>query len=147
MRKVAIAFPLTLLFSTAALAQDAAPTTSLLCEGVAVVDNENDLFSLRNGKDEFADTVSFVLEESGEGRAKVPRRIQPSVKEHKDGWFPLIKVTKTDDEITGQIRMNSMYKPKFRLSRLSGSFTLSGNLGDFSGRCAPYDPATVKRMF
>ena len=78
------------LWACPALAQDGPPPVAteeirLLCEGVAAVDNDSDLFSLRTGKDEFTEAVTFILDANGEGRVKVPKRIQPAHRLDKDG--------------------------------------------------------------
>jgi hypothetical protein len=56
-------------------------------------------------------------------------------------------VATSDNEITGMVRIHAMNKLKFRLDRLSGVVTIDGPLANFSGRCEPYDPATVVRKF
>lgn len=94
------------------------------------------------------DTVSFTIEPDSTGTARLPDRLQSPYKEaNQDGSFTLTKVTQSENEISGQIRLHANYKPKFRLDRLSGVVTINGVLGAFSGTCERYDPATVQRKF
>lgn len=135
----------------------AAAAISLICPGTAEKDGSSTTTAIVGGsvgiatsgtRVDFDDSVSFRLNEDGTGSARLPKRIQPMYKQGgKDGWFPLVNVKKTDDEITGQVRFHSMYKPRFRLDRITGQIVLTGDLGDFSGQCQAFDPATVQRKF
>jgi hypothetical protein len=94
------------------------------------------------------DSVSFQLNPDNTGTARLPRRLQSSYREaNPDGSFRLIEVMRGQGEITGKVRIHANYKPRFRLDRITGVVTLNGVLGDFSGRCEAYDPATVQRKF
>lgn len=129
-------------------------TIDLICVGTASKDQEvGTIGSLLSGESnvqrvDSADSVRFHLTPSDTGTALLPKRLQSAYKEaNDDGSFPLLKVARTRDEITGQIRLHAMYKPKFRLDRISGIVTITGTIADFSGKCEPYDPATVQRKF
>lgn len=94
-----------------------------------------------------ANSISFTIEGAA-GSARLPDSMLSGYREPSaDGSFGLIKVKAGENEITGQIRINANNKPKFRLDRLTGIVTMDGVLGDFSGKCEPYDPATVQRKF
>lgn len=93
------------------------------------------------------DSITFHIDPANTGEARLPKRIQSAHKEDREGWFRLIEVVRAPNEITGRVRLHSMYKPKFRIDRITGLVNLSGNLGDFSGRCEAYDPATVQKKF
>lgn len=94
------------------------------------------------------DTAIFLIKRDNTGTVRMPDRLQSPYKEaNQDGSFNLLKVAKTENEIAGQIRLHANYKPKFRLDRLSGVVTINGVLGNFSGMCERYDPATVSRKF
>jgi hypothetical protein len=135
------------------LAAATAAPVNLICTGTALKDETVggalDLLS-GNGRTEriaSEDSVTFALAGEG-GTARVPRRLQSAYKERNaDGSFNLVKVATSDNEITGMVRIHAMNKLKFRLDRLSGVVTIDGPLANFSGRCEPYDPATVVRKF
>jgi hypothetical protein len=135
------------------LAAATAAPVNLICTGTALKDETVggalDLMS-GNGRTEriaSEDSVTFALAGEG-GTARVPRRLQSAYKERNaDGSFNLVKVATSDNEITGMVRIHAMNKLKFRLDRLSGVVTIDGPLANFSGRCEPYDPATVVRKF
>lgn len=127
---------------------------NLMCIGAASKDQEiGTIGSLIGGEShvqriETEDSVSFRIEADNTGEARIPKRLQSTYKEREhDGWFPLVSVVQAQDEITGQVRLHGMYKPRFRLDRLTGVVTMSGSLGSFSGHCEAYDPATVQRKF
>lgn len=130
----------------------AAAPTHLICTGAASKEEDTEtLSSLLSGTSrpervETQDSVTFRLTDTG-GEARLPKRIQSAHKEDREGWFPLVEFKRADDEITGKIRLHSMYKPRFRLDRLTGQVNINGTLGDFTGTCQPYDPATVERKF
>lgn len=140
--------------TAAAMAQPANAPINLMCVGTALKDETVggalDLLA-GNGRSEriaTEDSLFFTIASDNSGAARLPRRLQSGYKEaNKDGSFRLIEVARSDTEITGKVRLHSMNKMRFRLDRLTGTVTVNGPLGDFSGRCEPYDPATVQRKF
>lgn len=135
-------------------AEGAASPINLICTGTALKDERVGTaldFIGGTAKTErigTQDTVSFAIKPDSTGTAHLPDRLQSPYKEaNSDGSFNLIKVTQSENEIAGQIRLHASYKPKFRLNRLSGVVTINGVLGAFSGTCERYDPATVQRKF
>lgn len=81
------------------------------------------------------------------GRIRMPRAMLPPIRGGKDGWFEIKNVHWAENEITASVGVNPFNNPKLRLDRIAGALSLSGKAGDFSGRCEPYDPATVVRKF
>jgi hypothetical protein len=126
-----------------------------MCTGSALKDERvGDALDLLGGTartERVASEDSVLFNIDGEsGEARLPRRMQSAYKEPikgRPGWFRLIEVRQTDDEITGKVRIHGINKPQFRLDRLSGVVTIHGQIADFSGRCEAYDPATVQRRF
>lgn len=144
---------ITIAIATAATATTA-PPINLICTGTALKDERVGTtldFLSGNARTERVgtqDTVRFTIGADSTGTARLPARLQSPHKEaNQDGSFNLMKVLQTDNEITGQIRLHANYKPKFRLDRLSGVVNVNGVLGEFSGTCERYDPATVERKF
>lgn len=95
----------------------------------------------------FDDQVNIELSSDAGGRVRMPRAMLPVVRGGDNGWFKISDVKRTDSEITGTIGVNFMNKPKLRLDRLTGSISISGKAGDYSGVCQPYDPTTAARKF
>lgn len=131
----------------------AATPINLVCTGSVGKDKEiGTIGSLLAGQTtvqrvESADAVLFTIQPDG-GEAKLPKPMQSSYKEPvRENWFRLIEVKQDQDEIAGKIRLHGMYKPKFRLNRLTGQVSIEGSIANFSGTCEPYDPATVQRKF
>jgi hypothetical protein len=142
--------------SASAQGQPPAPGSALniVCTGTALKDESVGTTldflagNVRTEKVGTMDSVSFQINSDNTGTGRLPRRLQSPYREaNPDGSFRLIEVVRGQDEITGKVRLHAMYKPKFRLDRITGVLTLNGSLGDFSGRCEAYDPATVQRKF
>jgi hypothetical protein len=145
---------LTAIAIAAATAATAPPPINLICTGTALKDERVGTTldfiggNVRTERIGTQDTIRFTIEAGGTGTAYLPGRLQSPYKEaNKDGSFNLMRVVQTNNEITGQIRLHANYKPKFRLDRLSGVVTVNGVLGEFSGTCERFDPATVERKF
>lgn len=94
----------------------------------------------------FADEVSVRLDDA-DPRIRLPRSMLPPARGGKDGWFKIKNLKITDQDITGSAAVNFINNPKFRLDRITGSISISGKAGDYSGRCEPFDPATAPRKF
>jgi hypothetical protein len=55
----------------------------------------------------------------------------------------LTDIRETPDEITAKAFVNFMSRPNVRIDRISGTISISGRIGQFSGRCEAYDPDRV----
>lgn len=95
----------------------------------------------------FDDQVNIELPGGGTGRVRMPRAMLPVIRGGDNGWFKISDVRMTDSEITGTVGVNFMNKPKLRLDRITGSVSISGKAGNYSGTCQAYDPASVARKF
>jgi hypothetical protein len=94
----------------------------------------------------FEDQVSLWFE--GEtGSLRMPRSMLPNIRGGKDGWFELRNVEYSDQEITATIAVSILNKPKLRLDRYTGTVSISGKSGDYTGRCEKFDPAMETRAF
>ena len=124
---------------------------NLVCRGKASRD-ESSKPSLpwdtkREKRVDYEEAVYLRLRSDNTGEAQLPKKMQSAYKESKDGWFPLLDVNRKDNEVNGRVRLHSMYKPKFRIDRITGLLTIYGDLGDFAGECVSFDPAAVTRKF
>lgn len=95
----------------------------------------------------FDDQVNIDIGSEGQGRIRMPRAMLPIVRGGKDGWFELGSIKMTDSEIIGTAQVNFMNKPRVRLDRITGTISISGKAGDYSGQCQAYDPAATPRKF
>lgn len=94
----------------------------------------------------FEDEVQLWIE-GDEGRIRMPRSMLPLLRGGDNGWFRVTSVEVTENEIRGTVRVNLINNPKLRLDRLTGSISISGKAGDYSGRCIKFDPDEVERAF
>lgn len=95
----------------------------------------------------FEDQVNLEIRESGESRIRMPRTMLPPIHGGDGGWFKLKNLKIGETEITGSAAVNLINNPKVRVDRLTGTISLSGRSGDYSGECQPYDPANAPRRF
>ena len=138
--------------STGVSAQDNA-RLDLVCLGAGAATRNAAIYGdggtatiIGNRDTPFDDQVNLSIE-NGEGRLRMPRAMLPALHGGEGGWFKLKNVHVTDTEITASVAVNPLNSPKLRLDRLTGAISLSGKSGDYSGRCAKYEPATTQRAF
>lgn len=127
------------------------PSLDLVCRG-KVGRNESSHtvplpFDKADRRVDYDDSTHLRLRPDNTGEVRIPKKMQPAYKESKDGWFPLINVTRSGDLIRGKVRFHSMYKPKFQVDRVTGLLTIYGQLGDFAGDCSAFEPNEPKRKF
>jgi hypothetical protein len=94
----------------------------------------------------FSDEMEVQISD-GVGQARLPRSIIPKIHGGHDGWFEIKNLAVSDSEITGKVAMNFTNAPRMHISRITGSISIDGHDGSFSGQCRAYDPATVHRAF
>jgi hypothetical protein len=77
----------------------------------------------------------------GIARMRVPDPMIPALMGgDSGGWYPIENLDISDKEITGVVHINFLSQPKFRIDRMTGTLSLSGGAGDFSGNCSAIDP-------
>lgn len=57
----------------------------------------------------------------------------------KDGWFRLKNVSADARSIKASAAVNFMNSPKVFIDRVTGSISISGKAGDFTGQCQAMD--------
>jgi hypothetical protein len=94
----------------------------------------------------FEDQVNIEVD-GAESRIRMPRTMLPAIHGGDGGWFKLKNVKVTDAEITGSAAVNMINNPKVRIDRITGTISIDGRSGTYSGECQAYDPANAPRKF
>jgi len=145
-------------FSTAAIAQDG--ELNLVCAGGGTANkvtsgsvqawdsNGNYGNATVSGQRSqgFADQVRLRLDDN-DPRIRMPRTMLPTIRGGDDGWLKLKNVEYGEGEITASVAVNAFNNPKLRLDRHTGTISISGKAGDFTGQCQKFDPQAIERAF
>jgi hypothetical protein len=89
----------------------------------------------------------YVEISHGTARIKLPKAMVPLLSSDSDGWFAVEGFFMNAGEITGNVRINFLNKPKLRIDRGSGQITLESGFGDFAGQCDKVETDPAKRRF
>ncbi len=92
----------------------------------------------RNVKQDFDDQVDVRLF-TGDDRIRMPRVMVPELHGGKNGWFRLKNVVADDRSIRAGISLGFLSNPKLFIDRVTGTISISGNAGDYSGQCHAVD--------
>ena len=82
----------------------------------------------------FADQVDVRLF-SGDDRIRMPRSMLPMFHGGEDGWFKLKDIKVDARTIRASAAVNFMNNPKIYIDRVTGTISISGKAGDYSGEC------------
>jgi hypothetical protein len=82
----------------------------------------------------FGDQVDVRLF-GGDDRIRLPRTMLPPVHGGNDGWFKLKNVKADARSIRATAGVNFINSPKVFIDRVTGTISISGKAGDYSGRC------------
>lgn len=93
----------------------------------------------------FGDQVDIRLF-GGDDRIRMPRTMLPAIRGGKDGWFKLKDVIADARAIKAKAGVNFMNAPNVHIDRVTGTITISGKAGDYSGQCQAID-ASVQAKF
>ncbi|MFL6764095.1 MAG: hypothetical protein ACJ8FO_02745 [Sphingomicrobium sp.] len=86
----------------------------------------------------FEDQVDIRLF-SGDDRIRMPRTMLPPFHGGSDGWFKLKNVVADARSIHASAAVNFMNNPKVYIDRTTGTISISGRAGDYSGQCQVID--------
>src|SRR6185312_4205002 len=86
----------------------------------------------------FADQVDIRLF-SGDDRIRMPRSMLPMFHGGEDGWFKLKDVKVDARTIRASAAVNFMNNPKIYIDRVTGTISISGKSGHYSGECQVID--------
>lgn len=82
----------------------------------------------------FDDQVDIRLF-AGDDRIRMPRTMLPPLRGGKDGWFKLKNVVADARSIRAKAAVNFMNNPNVFIDRVTGTISISGKSGDYSGQC------------
>lgn len=82
----------------------------------------------------FGDQVDIQLF-NGDDRIRMPRTMLPAIRGGKDGWFKLKNVIADERSIRAKAAVNFANSPNVFIDRVTGTISISGKAGDFSGQC------------
>jgi hypothetical protein len=82
----------------------------------------------------FEDQVDIRLF-GGDDRIRMPRTMLPALHGGDGGWFKLKNVVADARSIHASAAVNFMNNPKVYVDRVTGTISISGKAGDFSGQC------------
>jgi hypothetical protein len=83
---------------------------------------------------EFSDQVDIRLF-SGDDRIRMPRTMLPMIHGGADGWFKLKGVVADARSIHRSVAVSLINNPKVFIDRVTGTISISGKSGDYSGQC------------
>ena len=86
----------------------------------------------------FEDQVDIRLF-SGDDRIRLPRTMLPPVHGGADGWFKLKNVVADARSIHASAAVNFINNPKVYIDRVTGTISISGKAGHYSGQCEAVD--------
>lgn len=85
-------------------------------------------------KQGFEDQVDIRLF-GGDDRIRLPPTMLPPLHGGTDGWFKLKNVKTDERTIRAEAAVNFMNHPKVYIDRVTGTISISGKAGDYSGQC------------
>ena len=86
----------------------------------------------------FGDQVDVRLF-AGDDRIRMPRTMLPPFRGGSDGWFRLKNVQTDARSIRATVFVNFINSPKVFIDRVTGTISISGKAGDFTGQCQAMD--------
>jgi hypothetical protein len=93
----------------------------------------------------FDDQVDIRLF-GGDDRIRLPRTMLPPIHGGSDGWFKLKNVKADARSIHASAAVNFLNNPKVYIDRVTGTISISGKAGDFSGQCEAIDVSAAPKF-
>jgi hypothetical protein len=100
----------------------------------------------RRRSEGFADQVDLVVD-TERSRIRLPRTMLPPIHGGDAGWFKLKDVRVTDTTITGTAAVNPLNSPKVYVDRRTGTISIDGKAGHYTGQCERSVPAGQSTKF
>ena len=83
---------------------------------------------------------------SGDDRIRLPRTMLPPLHGGQAGWFKLHDVVADAHTIRASAGINFMSNPKIYIDRVTGTISISGRAGDFTGQCQAFDASAAPKF-
>ena len=87
---------------------------------------------------QFNDQVDVRLF-AGDDRIRLPRTMLPGIHGGEAGWFKLKDVVSDSRSIQAHAAVSAFHNPKVYIDRTTGTISISGKDGDYSGECQVID--------
>jgi hypothetical protein len=94
---------------------------------------------------DFSDQVDVRLF-NGDDRIRLPRTLLPPIHGGNGGWFKLKKVVVDARSIKASAAINFINSPKVFIDRVTGTISISGKAGDYTGQCQAIDASTPPKF-
>lgn len=94
---------------------------------------------------DFTDQVDVRLF-NGDDRVRLPRTMLPPLRGGKDGWFKLKNVVADARSIRASAAVNLLNNPKILIDRVTGTISISGKAGDYTGHCEAVDASAAPKF-
>lgn len=93
----------------------------------------------------FSDQVDVRLF-GGDDRIRMPRTMLPPIRGGRDGWFKLKNVVADARSIRAKAAVNFLNNPNVFIDRVTGTISISGKAGDYSGQCEVIDASAPAKF-
>jgi hypothetical protein len=94
---------------------------------------------------QFQDQIDVRLF-SGDDRIRIPRTMLPGMHGGQDGWFKLKDVVADARAIHAHAAVAAFHNPQVYIDRVTGTISISGKSGDYSGQCQAMDPNAAAKF-
>jgi hypothetical protein len=127
---------------------------SLTCGGAGTADKQRGSFlfgrygwaSIVSHHDrQFEDQVDVRLF-NGDDRIRLPRTMLPGIHGGDHGWFKLKDVVADARAINAHASVSAFHNPKVYIDRTTGTISISGKDGDYSGQCQVIDASAPAKF-
>lgn len=83
---------------------------------------------------------------NGDDRIRMPRTMLPGLRGGSEGWFKLKGVIADARTIRASAAVNMLNNPKVFIDRVTGTISISGKSGDYSGQCQAFDESAPPKF-
>ncbi|RYG90201.1 MAG: hypothetical protein EON59_00285 [Alphaproteobacteria bacterium] len=128
------------------------PTVDLVCRGsgetiqmvklTAAEKARTPDLNFRRQADPFRGAIRISVRPTG-SEAELPAAM---VGPYGDRTVELAKLKVSRELIEGKLSIALLYSPLFKINRVTGSISVQGSQGNFSGECEPYDPSAKPKF-
>jgi len=95
--------------------------------------------------EQFSDQVDIQLF-NGNDRIRLPRTTIPTFHGGDGGWFRLKNVVADARSIHAEAQVNFLNHPKIYIDRVTGTISIAGKDGDYSGECQVIDASAAPKF-